>query len=214
MRTFWSCIVVVGLVAAPFPRAFAEPRGGSPTESEVVQVHDWQERARVLVAQIQDASSRLAEGRAEYQRVRHHRRIRGQDKLALLTEAARAEADLDEARASLARLLEEARQGGAPPGLLREFEDLDSAEDLVVELATQAKTAEQHLTVARNFRARAARYRAMADRHREMGQRFAGSDSGWIEEQRAHCERLADLEEGVAEQYERLAAGHEARAKL
>lgn len=203
-------LAVLGASALPASPDANEPPAGL---SEERQMAYWQERARALAEQVRDATARLAAGREQYTRIRHHRRIRGEDKVTVLTEIARAEADLGDAQAALERLPEEARRAGAPPGWLREFEGTTSSEDFAEELAAEARTPEAHLALARSLRARAARYRSMAERHREMGLAYDEARMRTASEQRKHCDRLAELETGVAEEYERLAKGHEAQAE-
>lgn len=187
--------------------ADAQDAGGSQAAlAEEARLADWSDRARSFLIKAEDASARLEAGRRAYKRARQGQDVQGGDRLALMTEVARAEADLHEARAGFERLREEARREGAPPGFVRELEDAAVAEDVTLLLATEAETQDQHSTVARNLRARATRYRAMAERHRELGAEYA---EGGRRSQRAHCERLADLEEKMADQYKRLAEGHE-----
>ena len=201
------------LLVASAPPVSADPSEPPAGLSEQEQMAYWQGRGRALAGRVRDASARLAAGREQYQRIRHHRRIRGEDKVGVLTEIARAEADLIDAQAALERLPEEARRAGAPPGWLREFEGAASSEDFAKELAAEARTPGEHLALARSLRARAARYRWMAERHREMGLAYGGTRMRTAAEQRKHCDRLAELETGVAEEYERLAQGHEAQAE-
>jgi len=213
MRRWLVRMLILTLLVASAPTVSADPSEAPPAFSEEEQMAYWQGRGRALAERVRDASARLAAGREEYQRIRHHRRIRGEDKVAVLTEIARAEADLIEAQAALERLPEEARRAGAPPGWLPEFEGAAPLEDFAEELAAEARTPEAHLALARSLRARAARYRSMAERHREMGLAYDGSRMRTIGEQRKHCDRLAELEIGVAEEYERLAQGHETQAE-
>ena len=210
-----SLVWILGLAVwvAWAPPASADPNEPSVGLSEEQQMVYWQERARALAERVRDASARLAAGREQYTRIRHHRRIRGEDKVTVLTEIARAEADLSDAQAALERLPEDARRSGAPPGWLREFEGAASPEDFAEELAAEAKTPEAHLALARSLRARAARYRSMAERHREMALSYDAARMRTAAEQRKHCNRLAELETGVAEEYERLAEGHAAQAE-
>ncbi len=205
-----GALLVVGYVVSAVPCAAApDPDASARAAAEEATIADWQERARALFAQAEDAALRLEAGRRAYKRARQGGDVQGGDRLALMTEVARAEADLHDARAGFARLQEEARRADLPPGFLRELEDAASSEDIAFELATEAETPDQHSTVARNLRARAVRYRAMAERHRTLGRRYADDDR---RSQQAHCERLADLEEKMAGQYDRLAEGHEEHA--
>lgn len=206
MRIASGLLVVACLV---FDVAEAQPSGSPAAVAEDAQLTDWRDRARSLSAQADDAALRLESARRAYKRARQGSDVQGGDRLALMTDVARAEADLHDARSGFARLLEEARSGGAPPGFLRELEDEAVSEDIALALATEAETPDQHLTVARNLRARAVRYRAMADRHRELGLEYGDDRRG---SQQAHCKRLAELEEKMAEQYDRLAEDHEEHA--
>ena len=206
----WTIGLALTVLIASSPSAEQiAPPGGL---SEEQQINFWQERGRSLVERVRDASERLAAGKAQYSRFRHHRRIRSEDKAKVLMDIARAEADLSDAQTALERFPEDARRAGALPGWEREFEDAGSTDDFAVELAEEPSTPEAHLLLARSFRARASRYRSMAERHKEMGLAYEGERMRTAADQRKHCDRLAELETGVAEEYERLASGHEGQA--
>lgn len=211
----WPALLIASALLSLAPAALraADAPEPPPGASEEAQKVYWQDRARRLQEQIDDAVARLDHGRAEYARGRHHRKIRGEHKVDVLTEIARAEADLIEARRSLEQLPEQARRAGAEPGWLRDINVTPLPEDLEPLLIEAAGDPEQHRTVARLLRARAARLRDRAEGHREMGMAYEGTKFRNAEEQRRHCDRLAELEARTADEYERLAEGHDANAQ-
>lgn len=164
-------------------------------------------RAQGTVARLEAATERLEESRRAYSRLRGNRRAHGESKLTVLTDAAQAEADVIDAQEALEDLFDEARQEGAGDAL-REFEDY-RAPDLALELSATAETPEQHRAAALNFRERAARHRSQARRHRDMATGYAAQGGSDGDRRSEHCARLADIEEELASQYERLAEGHE-----
>jgi hypothetical protein len=72
-----------------------------------------------------------------------------------------------------------------------------------------ADSPEEHLALAEHYREKAAMARKRAEQHRKMGERYAGPKSRTMRE---HCDELVVLSEKVADQYDKLAEGHEAEA--
>ena len=82
------------------------------------------------------------------------------------------------------------------------------------ELATQlATTPEQHKAVGEYFRARAKEARDAAESHRSMATRYSGGKYVQKQAMKDHCAKLAASFDALAEQYEGLAAAHDAEAK-
>ena len=125
---------------------------------------------------------------------------------------AQAEADLGEARRALDELPEEARRAGALPGWIREMEEVPSPSTLERALLESATTPEEHAALAQEYRDRAARRRVQAQEHRSMALAYAGTRMKTPEQMQRHCEKMAGLENQLAEEYERLAAAHEAQS--
>ncbi len=85
-----------------------------------------------------------------------------------------------------------------------------SIEALLVEFAS---TPAEHKALAEHYRGKAAEARATAASHRSMGKNYAGGKLFERQKMKAHCDALAKQFEGVAQEYEKLAADHEAEAK-
>ncbi len=88
--------------------------------------------------------------------------------------------------------------------------EVEPVEALVVKLA---QTPEQHRTVAEYYRQRAAAERQEASRHKAMGVSYAGGKLAERQQMQMHCDKLAAGHEGLAKEYEALAAMHDAEAK-
>ncbi len=82
-------------------------------------------------------------------------------------------------------------------------------EHLMVE---NADTPAEHQALARYYRMKAADAKSLAQEHREMAKRYRGKP-GEVRNMRKHCDRIADLNEELAAQYESLAKGEDAAAK-
>ena len=93
-------------------------------------------------------------------------------------------------------------------------EDVGPAETgLERALVESADSPAEHEGLARRFHAEADRLRMKALEHRSMGDAYRRSKLRGPEELRKHCDRIADLEEQIAQHFEALAAGHEEAAK-
>lgn len=202
-------LVVLGVAAL---QSSAEPPGQAEQEEE--QKVYWQDRYRELTKRIRDARERLEAASAELSRSRHHRTLRGgEQKLPLLGEVARAEADLTDSTRALEALPEEARRAGAPPGWLREVEGDSPLVGMDRVLAESADTPERHADLAQRFRSRAAKLRAEAESHESMSLAYTSSRMRSADDQKKHCARLAKLSRELADEYDRLADGHLAEAE-
>ncbi len=82
-------------------------------------------------------------------------------------------------------------------------------EHLVVE---NADTPAEHEALARYYRMRANDARSLAEEHRAMAARYHGKP-GEKHHMRKHCNRIAELNEELASEYESLAKGEDAAAK-
>lgn len=83
-------------------------------------------------------------------------------------------------------------------------------EHLMIE---NADTPAEHQALARYYRMKAADARSLSQEHREMGKRYSGGNMASKREMKKHCDRIADLSEEIAAQYEALAEGEDAAAK-
>jgi hypothetical protein len=188
----------------------------SPTEvqQEERQKAYWQDRYRRLTERIRDAQERLEAASAELSRARHHRTLRGgEQKLPVLGDIARAEADLMESARALEALPEEARRAGAPPGWLRELEGESPLVGMDRVLAESADTPDRHTELAQRFRTRAMRLRAEAESHESMSFAYGSTRMRSAGDQRKHCARLATLSRELADEYDRLADGNPSEAE-
>ena len=82
---------------------------------------------RAWVGRIQDAQERVHTAQdlyvttmLSYRQMRHHRRVRGEEKLYILTLRKAAQNKLTAAEDNLSQILEEARRAGVPPGWVRD----------------------------------------------------------------------------------------------
>ena len=205
------CALGIGIAIAALLVAVGHAEPPAADASEEQQKTYWQNRHEQLAERVRDAGARVEATRAEYVRGRHHYKIRGENYVRVLTQIAKAESDLMEAQRELRGLPEEARRAGAPPGWLRELEEVPSAADLDRLLAEEASPPEQHEALARHLRARAVELRDTAESHRLMGFEYTTTKLPTAEAQREHCAKLAELESRLADEYDRLAEGHLAR---
>ena len=99
----------------------------------------------------------------------------------------------------------------APAGSWAQTPDttIQHLEHLMVE---NADTPAEHRALARYYRMKAADAKSLAEEHRAMGKRYHGKP-GEVRNMRKHCDRIAELNEELAAQYESLAKGEEAAAK-
>lgn len=88
-----------------------------------------------------------------------------------------------------------------------------SAQAADSDLAAQipAATAEQHQTLAQEYRAQAAKSRERAALHKRMAERYKQGKP--VLDQSGHCASIASREEQNAADYEALATAEEAAAK-
>lgn len=77
-------------------------------------------------------------------------------------------------------------------------------------LVSAAVTPDEHLAAAEFYDAKARDARVEAARHREMGERYADGIMGDRKTQKEHCDRIAELHQEMAEEYEALARIHRA----
>lgn len=83
-------------------------------------------------------------------------------------------------------------------------------EHLMIDKAT---TPADHEALARYYRMKAADATSLAQEHREMAKRYHGKP-GEVRKMKKHCDKIADLNEELAAQYEALAKGEDAAAKM
>lgn len=82
-----------------------------------------------------------------------------------------------------------------------------------------ADTPAEHQALANYYRMKAADARSLAAEHRAMGESYKASGKRtWgtikkVQDMKKHCDRIADLNEELAAQYEELAKGEDAAAK-
>lgn len=81
-------------------------------------------------------------------------------------------------------------------------------------MVDNADTPEEHQALARYYRMKAADARSLAQEHREMGKRYFAGKLTQRQTMRKHCDRIAELNEELAAQYEELAKGEDAAAKM
>ena len=82
-------------------------------------------------------------------------------------------------------------------------------EHLMVE---NADTPQEHLALARYYRMKAADAMSLAEEHRLMGKHYR-SRQGATQRMKQHCERIAELNEELASEYESLAKGEDIAAR-
>lgn len=84
-------------------------------------------------------------------------------------------------------------------------------EHLMIE---NADTPEEHRALARYYRMKASDAKALAQEHRKMAERYSGGNMGNKRAMKKHCDRIAELNEDLAAQYEELAKGEDAAAAM
>ena len=100
--------------------SFAAPEGlSSETQRERAMRMRWQSRQLEATHSVDNARDRYRAASAEYQQMRHRRRIRGERKAQVISELDAAREALDEAERALVEFNQEARRAGVPPGWLR-----------------------------------------------------------------------------------------------
>ena len=87
--------------------------------------------------------------------------------------------------------------------------------DLEQLLIDSADGQKDHAALAAYFARKAEDMREAAKRHRAMGKSYGGQDRlSRAGELKSHCDKLAELDEKVASEYDGLAALHNAQALL
>lgn len=206
MRAFVFALLVTALTT-PMPGLATEPT------SEADETAHWEARYRDLERSVAEALARLEPAEATLACGRHHLKIRGEYKVDTLEQITRAKADLGVAVQELRDLPERARRAGASAKLLVELEDrplMSRPDELSV---WSAQGPEQHRALAGEFRHRAARLREVAAGHDSMARAYETSKMRSATEQARHCKRIAELDRELADQYDRLADGHESEAE-
>lgn len=211
-RALVFALLLVG--AAGLPSAGLAQSSPTETQQEEEQKAYWQDRYRRLTEQVRNARERLEAAGADLSRARHHRKLRGgEQKLPVLGDLARAEADFMESARALEGLPEEARKAGAPPGWLRELDGDAPLVGMDRVLVESADTPDGHTELAQRFRARAMRLRVEAESHDSMSLAYPSTRMRSAADQTKHCARLAKLSRELADEYDRLAEGHMAEAE-
>ena len=193
-RAWLHLLLVVSLSA---PIVAAARSGGAEPASPNATLPAFRDRDHALAAEIEDALARLDEsGNDRFQNARGD--IRGEDRLPMRLEAARAQADLHKAREDLESLREEARRAGAPAALISELEDVEPA-------AQPEKRSPSDEAAVTDLETKAQDYRARAERNRGKIDSGPEDESNRAASCRERYERRAKGEDEIAEQYERLA---------
>jgi len=96
-------------------------------------------------------------------------------------------------------------QGAAP---------MKHSEQMMLE---SAKTPADHKALADEYREKAGAARALAKEHRSMGKSYLTGKVSYgkikeAQDMKKHCDRIAELNEDLAKQYDELAKGEEAAA--
>jgi len=84
-------------------------------------------------------------------------------------------------------------------------------EHLMVE---NADTPSEHKALARNYRMKAADAKSLADEHRAMAKSYSSGNVASLRAMKKHCDKIAELNDQLAAQYEDLAKGEDAAAKM
>ncbi len=117
MTAFRAAALALALTAAVSFAAAAGPSGKDEREREVRE--QWQSRQLEAIHDVENARDRYRAASAEYQQMRHRRRMRGERKAQVIAELDAAREALEEAERQLVEFNEEARRVGVPPGWLR-----------------------------------------------------------------------------------------------
>jgi hypothetical protein len=84
-------------------------------------------------------------------------------------------------------------------------------EHLMIE---NADTPAEHQALARYYRMKAADAKALAAEHRSMAKSYTGGNVASLRAMKKHCDRIAELNDELAAQYEDLAKAEDAAAKM
>ena len=79
-------------------------------------------------------------------------------------------------------------------------------------MVDNADTPAEHQALARYYRMKAGDAKSLAEEHRAMAKGYNGKP-GQVRSMKKHCDRIAELNQELAAQYESLAAGEDAAAK-
>jgi hypothetical protein len=82
-------------------------------------------------------------------------------------------------------------------------------EHLMVE---NADTPAEHQALAKYYRMKATDAKSLAEEHRAMAKQYGGKP-GEVRRMAKHCDRIAELNDELAAQYESMAKGEDAAAK-
>lgn len=77
-----------------------------------------------------------------------------------------------------------------------------------------ADTPAEHQALARYYRMKAADAKALAAEHCAMAKSYTGGNVASLRTMKKHCDKIADLNDQLAAQYEDLAKGEDAAAKM
>ena len=117
MKAFRATALALALSSAV---SFAATEGlSSETQRERGMRFQWQRRQLEAIHSVENARDRYRNASAEYQHMRHRRRMRGERKAEVISELEAAREALKEAERDLVEFNEEARRKGVPPGWLR-----------------------------------------------------------------------------------------------
>ena len=117
MKAFRATALALALSSAV---SFAATEGlSSETQRERGMRFQWQRRQLEAIHSVENARDRYRAASAEYQQMRHRRRMRGERKAQVISELEAAREALEEAERDLVEFNEEARRKGVPPGWLR-----------------------------------------------------------------------------------------------
>lgn len=129
----YASLVTPFLIGAP--RAEAESPPESPArernerilermqeerDAQAVKRAEWQKRYREAIEAERQAEARVEAAQAAWTRGRRNNRLRGEPRIKADRELREAKKALAEARSELAKIPEEARREGVPPGWLRD----------------------------------------------------------------------------------------------
>jgi hypothetical protein len=120
----WLALVLACFVAAPVATYAADD---AAAEQEQAELDAWVKRLDEAKARLAAADRQLEALGATKGRGAHRRYPRGDAKDKYLQDLEAAQAEREDAARALPDLVEEARRGGVPPGVLSDYEDFASA---------------------------------------------------------------------------------------
>jgi hypothetical protein len=77
-----------------------------------------------------------------------------------------------------------------------------------------ANTSAQHKALADYYRTRATDAKSLADEHRKMAKSYTAGNAANKRAMKEHCDKIAELNDQLARQYEALAKEEDAAAKM